>query len=68
MKPIDRKPVQRKYPGKWVAFKKDLQTIAGVGATAKSAYNKAVNKGVKIPYLFKVPLKSLPYVGYGHQA
>lgn len=64
MKPIDRRPVQRKYPGKWVAFEKDLVTVAGVGKTAKEAYEKAKKKGVKVPSLFKVPSESLPYVGY----
>ena len=64
MKPISRIPVQRKYPGKWVAFKEDLVTVAGVGKTAKEAHEKAKKKGVKVPSLFKVPSESLPYVGY----
>ena len=64
MKPISRVGVQRKYPGKWVAFKKDLVTVAGVGRTPKEAVEKAYKKGVKIPSLFKVPSEPLPYVGY----
>ena len=64
MKPISRVEVQRKYPGKWVAFKKDLVTVAGVGRTPKEAAEKANKTGVKIPYLFKVPQESHPYVGY----
>lgn len=64
MKPISRVEVQRKYPGKWVAFKQDLVTVAGVGKTAKEAYEKAKKKGINVPSLFKVPSEPLPYVGY----
>lgn len=64
MKPISRVEVQRKYPGKWVAFKSDRVTVAGVGRTPKEAAEKALRKGVKIPSLFKVPSEPLPYVGY----
>ena len=55
MKPIDRRPVQKKYPGKWVAFDKDNVTVMGVGKTAKEALEKAKSKGVKIPILLSVP-------------
>ena len=68
MKPISRVLIQRKYPGKWVAFKEDLLTVAGVGRTVKEAAEKAKKTGVKIPYLMKVPKESLPYVGYNLQA
>ncbi|OGM22722.1 hypothetical protein A2961_03055 [Candidatus Woesebacteria bacterium RIFCSPLOWO2_01_FULL_39_21] len=68
MKPISRVEVQRKYPGKWVAFKEDLVTVAGVGKTLKEAAEKATKSGTKIPYLMKIPKESLPYVGYNLHA
>lgn len=67
MKLISRVEVQRKYPGKWIAFKEDLVTVAGVGRTPKEAVEKAKDIGVKIPYLLKIPRESLPYVAYNLQ-
>lgn len=62
MKTIDRRPLQRKYPGKWVAFAEDNMTVKGVGDTAKDAYGQAKKAGVKIPYLFQVP-PPIAYIG-----
>lgn len=67
MKPISLIPVQRKYAGRWVAFKEDQKTVASSGKTAMEAADKAKKAGVKIPYLMKVPAESLPYVAYNLQ-
>lgn len=63
MKPIDWKPIFRKYPGKWVALKEDEETVISVANTAKEAFTKAKKSGVRIPILLKVPIESIPYVG-----
>lgn len=52
-----------KYPGKWVALKKDEKTVVSAAKNAKVAFEKARKAGVKVPILLKVPTESLPYVG-----
>lgn len=63
MKPIDWKPIFKKYPGKWVALEEDHKTVVASSKDAKKAFEKAKKAGVEIPFLFKVPKESLPYVG-----
>ncbi|OGM31875.1 hypothetical protein A2803_01155 [Candidatus Woesebacteria bacterium RIFCSPHIGHO2_01_FULL_44_21] len=65
MKPIDRRPVQRKYPGKWVAFDKDRMTVKGVGGTPMEANEEAKKAGIKLPILFRVPDPNDPAIFIG---
>ena len=63
MKPISWELIFEKYPGKWVAFKEDHKTVVAVSKNAKEAYDNAKDSGIKVPFLFKVPKESLPFVG-----
>ena len=62
---IDWTPIQRKYPGKWVAFADDEVTVAGVGDTLHEALVNAKKKGHNDPILARMPLEDITYVGYG---
>ena len=63
MKPTDWTYVFNKYPGMWVVFKEDHKTVVSASKTVEKAVKEAKNRGVKTPFLFKVPKESLPYVG-----
>ena len=63
MKPINWTHIFEKYPGKWVALKSDHKTVVASSEDAKKVYEEAKKAGVAIPFLFKVPKESLPYVG-----
>jgi len=63
MKPTDWTHVFKNYPGMWVVFKEDQKTVVSASKSAKKAVDEAKKLGVKIPFLFKVPVESLPYVG-----
>lgn len=63
MKAINWTTIFEKYPGKWVALKSDHKTVVSSSEDAKKAYKEAKKKGIAIPFLFKVPKESLPYVG-----
>lgn len=65
MKPKDWTHLHPQYAGKWVAFDKDEETVVASGKSIKKVFQEARRKGVEIPYLFKVPTLSLPYVGHG---
>ncbi len=53
----------KKYAGQWVALKPETEKVISSGASAQKAYSEAQKKGVKIPTLFKVPVKYIPYIG-----
>ncbi len=53
----------KKFGGKWVALKPNTESVVSSGASAKRVYAEAQKKGVKIPTLFKVPTKYIPYIG-----
>lgn len=63
MKPIDYSPIFKKYPGQWVALKDDERTVVTASRSANKALQEAKEEGVKEPILFKVPRKSVPYIG-----
>ncbi len=63
MKPIDYSPIFKKYAGQWVALKSDEKTVVATSRSAGKAFRKAKEEGVKEPILFKVPTKSIPYIG-----
>ena len=60
---IDLTPVYKKYKGKWVGLKDDHTTVIASGQTPREVIEKARKKGFDTPELFKVPKKSLLYVG-----
>ena len=60
---IDLTHVYRKYKGKWVGLKDDHKTVIASGSTPSEVMDKAKQKGFANPELFKVPKKSLLYVG-----
>lgn len=63
MKPIDYSPIFKKYPGQWVALKSDEKTVVAASRSASKVFQEAKEEGVKEPVLFKVPVKSVPYIG-----
>ncbi len=63
MKTIDLTKIFKKYAGQWIALADNEKTVLASSKSAKEALLKAENKGYKEPILFKVPKKSLAYVG-----
>jgi len=63
MRPIDYSQIFKKYAGRWVALKSDEKTVAAASRSANKAYRDAKAKGIREPILFKVPTKSVPYIG-----
>lgn len=63
MKPIDYSPIFKKYPGRWVALKSDEKTVVAASRSANKVFQEAKEEGIKEPILFKVPTKSVPYIG-----
>jgi hypothetical protein len=53
----------KSHGGKWVALNKDSSAVVVSSSKAKDVYKMAKKKGYKIPKLFKVPTKHLPYIG-----
>lgn len=53
----------KKFGGKWVALKPDTDQVLSSGKSAQGVYKEAQKKGVKVPTLFKVPTKYVPYIG-----
>ena len=60
---IDLQYAIKKYGGMWVVLDKDLKRVVVSGKRAKTVYESATKKGMKIPYLFKVPTKLTAYIG-----
>lgn len=54
----------KNYPGKWVAIHPITEKVIAKGSNAVRVQEEAQKKGVKIPTLFKVPTKYLPYIGH----
>ncbi len=63
MKPIDYSPIFKNYSGQWVALKSDEKTVVAASRSASKVFQEAKEEGVKEPILFKVPVKSVPYIG-----
>lgn len=55
--------IYKKYKGLWVALKDDETTVISSGKTAKEAYQKAQDKGFKMPILMNVPKKASYFIG-----
>jgi len=62
-KPIDWTNIYKKYKGQWVGLKDDHKTVVASGRTVQEVITQAKQKGIDNPELFKVPKKSLLYVG-----
>ena len=53
----------RKHAGKWVAFKKDQQTVAGSGDSLKEARNEAISNGCTDPFMMRMPKVLRNFIG-----
>jgi len=62
---INWSKIYKKYKGRWVALKKDEETVVGSGKTAKEAWEEAQKKGYKKPILTHMPKELVTYVGFG---
>ncbi len=62
---IDWSRIYKKYRGLWLALKDDEKTVVASGKTAKEAFEKALEKGLKKPLLAKMPNDLSAYVGFG---
>ena len=62
-KVIDFKNLLKNYKGKWVALEEKEKKIIASGVDAKKVYKEALEKGAKVPTLFKVPTRSVAFVG-----
>ena len=64
MKTIDLTNIYKKYKGMWIALKEmDAKAVIAKGTTVQEVMTKARKKGFVEPILFKVPIKSIPYIG-----
>jgi len=63
MKPINWNQLFDSYKGKWVALEQNKKTVVSSGKNAKTVFEKAKKKGVKVPTLVKVPTKMIPFAG-----
>ena len=60
---LDWEKIYKKYKGLWVALDEKERRVVAFDRNAKKAFEKAQKKGVKIPFLFKVPSKIISYIG-----
>lgn len=55
--------IYKKYKGLWVGLADDEVTVVASGKTVKEVMDKSKSKGFRLPILFKVPTKIIPFVG-----
>jgi Family of unknown function (DUF5678) len=55
--------IYKKYKGLWIALTEDEEKVVSSAKTAKEAWLKAQEKGIRKPILTRVPLEVVPYVG-----
>lgn len=60
---FDITKIYEKYKGLWVAFDEKLIKVVGSGQSASEAHKQAIEKGHKVPSLFKVPKNNMAYIG-----
>lgn len=60
---IDWIKIYKTYKGKWIALKEDEKTVITSGKTVKEVMEKSKKKGFDLPVLFRVPSKSIAYIG-----
>ena len=63
MAAIDLTEVQKKYPGEWVAFESDEETVSGHGKTLEEAMNMAQANGCDDPIMAVMPKEVVTYFG-----
>ncbi len=56
----------KQHGGKWVALKPNTNNVVVSGQDAVKVYKSAQKKGLKIPTMFKVPIKLVPFIGQLH--
>lgn len=61
---IDWTDIFKKYRGLWIGLKKDQKTVIASGKSVKQVMEISNKKGVKLPYLFRVPSKITSHVGF----
>lgn len=59
----DLTEIYKNYKGLWVALDSTLSKVLSSDRSVKKAHDEAVKNGYRIPTLFKVPEKNLPYFG-----
>ncbi len=59
----DFSKIYAQYKGLWVALDKDGKKVLSSGKNAKIVFKEAKNKGIKTPFLLKVPREIIGYVG-----
>ena len=55
--------IQKKYKGLWVALADDDKTVLGTGKTLKEALVQAKQKTDDVPFVTRMPLEIVPFVG-----
>ena len=55
--------IQKKYRGLWVALANDDKTVLGSGKTLKEALARAKEKTDRMPFVTRMPLEIVPFVG-----
>ena len=55
--------IQKKYRGLWVALADDDKTVLGSGKTLKEALARAREKTDRMPFVTRMPLEIVPFVG-----
>lgn len=63
MSAIDWTDIYEKYKGLWVALQDDEKTVVASGDTPREVMERAQEKGLGKPILFRVPTKIVPYIG-----
>jgi len=63
MKPKNWSDIHLKYPGQWIAFGLDQETVIANAHSLKNTLKKAKKQGFNKASVFKVPAQPLPYVG-----
>ncbi len=61
---IDYGELYSKFAGQWVVLDDDEETVIASAPTPSESYKKAKEQGYKNPILFKVPERSVSYIGY----
>ena len=64
MQPINRTSAQKKYRGKWIAFKSDRITVIASGSSAAQVASAAKEKGCKQPIVTRMPRALRAFVGF----
>jgi len=60
---LDLKKLIKKHGGNWVALNMNSSRVIASGNRAQKVYDEAKKKGSKIPKLYRVPKKYIPYIG-----